>query len=79
MEPYWLTPPLPLELPTEIVCAEGGADRRKPSDYNRAQLQRGTKVEMEHTSDARIAREIAMDHLEEDPNYYKKLALIDPH
>jgi hypothetical protein len=28
---------------------------------------------MEHTDDEEIAREIAMDHLTEDPKYYTKL------
>ncbi len=37
------------------------------------QLQEGIKVEMEHTNDEKIAREIAMDHLEESPVYYTKL------
>lgn len=38
-----------------------------------AQLRKGIKVEMEHTTDPKIAKEIAMDHLWEDPNYYTKL------
>lgn len=44
------------------------------------QLEIGTSVEAEHTGDERVAREIAMDHLEEDPYYYEKLGkagLID--
>jgi hypothetical protein len=41
------------------------------------QLQIGIKVEMEHTSDKKIAEEIAMDHLYEDPKYYTKLATIE--
>ncbi len=36
-------------------------------------IDTGTKVEMEHTKDKKIAREIAMDHLKEKPDYYKKL------
>ena len=35
------------------------------------------KVEMEHTNDPDIAREIAMDHLTEDPDYYKKLEVME--
>jgi hypothetical protein len=34
------------------------------------QLEKGVKVEMEHTTSSAIAREIAMDHLYEDPKYY---------
>jgi len=37
------------------------------------QLEKGIKVEMEHTTDRQIAKEIAMDHLWEDPMYYTKL------
>lgn len=37
------------------------------------QLQRGIKVEMEHTTDPFAALEIALDHLEEMPDYYSKL------
>jgi hypothetical protein len=41
------------------------------------QLMKGIKVEMEHTTDVRIATEIAMDHLWEDLKYYDKLATIE--
>jgi len=41
------------------------------------QLVKGIKVEMEHTEDVEIAKEIAMDHLAEDPNYYTKLKKIE--
>lgn len=41
------------------------------------QLARGIKVEMEHTTKIRVAREIALDHLGEDLYYYKKLAKIE--
>jgi 8-oxo-dGTP pyrophosphatase MutT (NUDIX family) len=34
---------------------------------------------LEHTPNRDLAMEIAMDHLAEDPRYYQKLALIDPH
>jgi hypothetical protein len=38
---------------------------------------KGIKVEMEHTNNKRIAREIAKDHLYEDIYYYKKLSKIE--
>lgn len=41
------------------------------------QLIKGLKVEMEHTEDIDAAKEIAMDHLAEDPNYYTKLRRIE--
>jgi hypothetical protein len=45
-----------------------------PSDVDSDQLRIGTEHEMEHTSDPKTARQIALDHLTEDPDYYKKLA-----
>jgi hypothetical protein len=41
------------------------------------QLEKSIKVEMEHTTSKEVAREIAMDHLWEDPKYYDKLASIE--
>ena len=43
----------------------------------KSELKKGIKVEKEHTADINIAKEIAMDHLVEDPNYYTKLAGIE--
>lgn len=56
---------------------EGGvADAASPSDFDEDALWIGTLHEMEHTSDPLKAQEIAMDHLSEDPDYYKKLKTI---
>ncbi len=44
------------------------------------ELAVGTAVEKEHTSDPEEAKQIALDHIKEDPQYYSKLAktgLID--
>lgn len=62
----------------------GEARGRSPEDFDPAQLARGTDVEMEHvrggaipmSHQRAIAREIAMDHLAEDPAYYRKLAKV---
>lgn len=51
----------------------GKGDSITPSDVNSNQLKMGIKVEMEHTNDINIAKEIALDHLKEDPEYYSKL------
>ena len=40
-------------------------------------LMHGIKVEKEHTNNTKVAREIALDHLGEKLNYYKKLAKIE--
>lgn len=41
------------------------------------QLDMGIKVEKEHTTDEKIAKEIALDHLGEDPEYYTKLIKME--
>jgi len=57
---------------------DGLADKKKPSDFDQEQLVRGTKVEMEHTSDKNLATEIAMDHLYElGPAYYDELEKME--
>lgn len=55
----------------------GLADKKKPEDFDPESLAEGMKVESEHTSDESIAREIAMDHLTEDKDYYKKLKKME--
>lgn len=57
----------------------GLADKKKPSDFNKTQLEKGTLVELEHTSSKALAQEIAMDHLTEDSQYYVKLAKMETH
>lgn len=55
----------------------GKGDNRPDSDFNEKDLEDGIKHEMEHTKDRQVAKEIAKDHLSEDPNYYKKLKKIE--
>ena len=62
----------------EDLIPGGVGDDRLDSDFDSEQLQAGIQVEMEHTDDPEKAKEIAKDHLSEDPEYYKKLALIAP-
>ena len=42
-----------------------------------SQLIKGLEVEKEHTKDVEKAKEIVMDHLVEDPNYYDKLKKVE--
>lgn len=52
----------------------GKADRMEPSDFDPEQLEFGVREEMEeHTNNPQIAREIVMDHLSEDRDYYRKV------
>jgi ppGpp synthetase/RelA/SpoT-type nucleotidyltranferase len=55
----------------------GLAEGKSPKDFDKKKMKEGAKVEKEHTSDKKVAKEIAMDHLEEDDNYYKKLKKIE--
>ena len=48
----------------------GKADGKKPSDFKHRNVEKGKKIEFEHTDDPDTAREIAMDHLEEHDDYY---------
>jgi len=41
------------------------------------EFKKGYKVEREHTTDSDVAKEIALDHLFEDPKYYTKLSSIE--
>ena len=59
---------------TEVNSLTGGVgDTTAPKNINTKELSIGVQVEMEHTNDDKIATEIAMDHLTEDPEYYSKL------
>lgn len=51
----------------------GIGDKYEVWDVNPEELELGIRVEMEHTNDREIAKEIALDHLAEDPKYYSKL------
>jgi hypothetical protein len=54
-----------------------GYDTKNMISLLKKQLSKGIEVEMEHTKDRTKAREIAMDHLYEDPKYYDKLKKIE--
>ena len=41
------------------------------------QMRKGVKSELEHTSNVKVAIEIAMDHLNEYPDYYDRLDRIE--
>ncbi len=65
-------------LPTDSEwgdqLAGGKADGKAPSDFDEKELQKGQKVELEHTDDYDTALEIAMDHITElGDEYYPEL------
>ena len=41
------------------------------------QVDKGTRAEMEHTTDVNKAREIALDHILEMPDYYDRLEKME--
>jgi len=50
------------------------ADKHKVSvEKIEKQIKMGIEVEMEHVDSEELAKEIAMDHLEEIPDYYDRL------
>lgn len=53
------------------------SDVHDMSSLIKKQLMMGIKVEKEHTDNEDKAKEIAMDHLWEDPRYYSKLKKIE--
>lgn len=55
----------------------GLADKKSPDDVDQEQLRMGVEVEMEHVDDPELAKEIAMDHLVEIPDYYSRLAQME--
>jgi len=61
-----------LDVPTpsvEAIAKKHGVSVEKIED----QLKKGIEVEQEHTTRESDAREIALDHLNEKPDYYTKL------
>jgi len=57
----------------EDEIAGGKGDKLVSDEVCPKELAVGIAVEMEHTNDKEKAKEIALDHLSEDPEYYSKL------
>lgn len=51
----------------------GRGDKLSEEDVDKEELEKGIKEELEHTGDRGLAKEIALDHLAEDPKYYTML------
>lgn len=49
----------------------------KESEVNKKELEMGIKVEMEHTTFPAIAKQIALSHLDEIPDYYTRLKKME--
>lgn len=57
----------------EDALPGGKGDKASLKDFDTTEVGMGMKVEMEHTSDPKVAAEIVCDHLTENPKYYSKL------
>jgi hypothetical protein len=66
----------PLDVKT-LTPAQVAEQHGVPFSQIKSQLAKGIKVEMEHTTDRVAAREIALDHLMEMPDYYDRLTSIE--
>lgn len=68
-------------VPVPTACQHlnvGGIAEKHPEILvDRAEVAAGTKVEMEHTDDKSKARAIAVDHVVEIPDYYKRLEVLE--
>jgi len=54
----------------------GKGDKLDEKDVDPEQLRMGIGVELEHTKNKALAKEIALDHLAEDPRYYTMMKKI---
>jgi ParB-like chromosome segregation protein Spo0J len=71
------TDKIPGGLAKGMSLADIAKHHKLPLKSLETKLKQGIKTEMEHTTDKAVAREIAMDHIYEDPNYYSKLKKIE--
>lgn len=57
----------------KYIAKRHGVSVKQISD----QLEKGIRVEYEHTKDRNKAKEIALDHLLEFPDYYDRLEKVE--
>lgn len=63
-------------LSDKLTLSDIAKKHKVSIEHIKKQLIKGIKVEKDHTNDKSKAREIAMDHLTENPNYYDELEKI---
>lgn len=60
------------------ISDEIGKHKNVPdSEFDSSELEKGIKVEMEHTDNPEIAKNIAKDHLSEIKDYYTRLLAME--
>lgn len=83
----WNTPNLPgqffltkeallRQLASDKCPLTGQGKNHLDKEFDSEELKRGIEVEHEHTKDKETAKNIAKDHLLEDPKYYTNLKKI---
>jgi hypothetical protein len=55
----------------------GKADNMPDRAFSKKELKKGQRHELEHTKSRALAKEIAKDHIVEDPRYYEHLAEME--
>ena len=55
----------------------GESKKYQVYEVDKRELKVGIEIEMEHTTDPRVARKIALDHLAEFPTYYTALLKME--
>ena len=68
---------IPEKVKEEDYIKGGLADKHNESEFDQEELKKGIEVEMEHTDNENMAKEIAMDHLTEFPKYYSALMKME--
>jgi len=74
---YQLTPGWNGTKDAQELLSGGEADHKPDSEFPQEALAEGKKHEREHTDNAEVAKEIAKDHLSEDPAYYEKAEILE--
>jgi len=68
---------IPGGLSKGMTLAQISDKHKVDLDTIKKEFKKGVNTEMEHTTDIRVAAEIAKDHIFEDPKYYDKLVTIE--
>ena len=67
----------PFRLPGGIPGGNAEKAGTKPSDVSATELEAGRKIEEEHTDEPAKTTDIALDHLTEIPDYYRRLKAME--
>jgi len=57
--------------------SKGRYNEKGSPSVNISELEKGIKIEMEHTDNEMVAKRIALDHLAEIPDYYTRLIKME--